>query len=306
MARHMSGEGGSKTWFWPALLGVVAAGAALFYVAGQANGPRTPVIDPASFEQDKAQYERAMALLEQGLKFLEAGKFSEAMALAEQAMALRSDLVVTHMAVAQIALQTREYNRAEQEFQVVLQKQPDDGEALLSLAAIAAARKDYGAARQKIAVVVSKAEPLKAMQSVPLMLLQTAANMDRPETAARHARDALQQGSGSNVVIEAKVYGPDVMALLAEQFEQMNKPAEAGIAYAEAAKETSGNLVKAQRAARAAELFLAAGKLEAASGQVRAAIEADPSNPQWVVLRERVAAASQPAGSQPSVNVTPP
>ena len=154
MTKHMSGTGGegrSKAWFWPALLGIVAAGAALFYVAGQANGPRTPVVNPAAVERDKARYEQAMALLEQGLKLLEAGKPSEAMPLAEQAVALRGDLVVTHMAVAQIALQMRDYSRAEREFQVVLQKQPDDTEAQLSLAVIAAARKDYQGARQRIA-----------------------------------------------------------------------------------------------------------------------------------------------------------
>ena len=139
------------------------------------------------------------------------------------------------------------------------------------------------------------------------MVLQTAANMDQPETAGQHARAAVQQGDGSMALIEAKVYGPDVIALLAEQFEQMDRPTEAGVAYAEAAKETPGNLVKAQRAARAAEMFLAAGKREVATAQVRAAIEADPGNPQWVVLRERVeAAASQPgASSEPSMNVTP-
>jgi hypothetical protein len=139
------------------------------------------------------------------------------------------------------------------------------------------------------------------------MILQVAANMDQPETAARYAKDALQLSRGDEVLAEAEPYGPDVIALLAEQLEQMNRPSDAGVAYATAAKETPGNLVKAQRAARAAELFLGAGKLEAAGAQVRAAIEADPSNPRWVMLQERVAAAtSRPAaGSEPSVNVTP-
>jgi tetratricopeptide (TPR) repeat protein len=294
-------------WFWPALLGVLAAGAALFYVAGQANGPRTPLVDPAAVEKDNASYERATALLEQALKSVEAGKYNEAMAQAEQAMALRSDMVAAHRTVAQIALQMRDYSRAEQEFQVVLRREPDDAATLLSLAMIAAVRKDYDAARGKIAAVVSKAAPEKVAQSVPLMLLQTAANMDQPEVAARHASNALQQGGGGDVVIEAKVYGPDVMSLLAEQLEHLGKPAEAAIAYAEAAKETAGNLVKAQRSARAAELFMASGNEKAAGGQVRAAIEADPSNPRWVVLRERVAAVTSQAAadSQPAVNVTP-
>jgi tetratricopeptide (TPR) repeat protein len=310
MTKHMSGTGGegrSKAWFWPALLGIVAAGAAMFYFAAQANGPRTPVVNPAVAEREKARYDQAMALLDQGLKLLEADKFSEALPLAEQAMALRGDLVVTHMAVAQIALQMREYSRAEQEFQVVLQKRPDDAEALLSLAVIAAARKDYGGARQKIASAVSGADLSGMVQSIPLMVLQAAANMDQPETAGQHARTALQQDDGSMAMVEAKVYGPDVIALLAEQFEQMDKLTEAGVAYAEAAKGTQGNLLKAQRAARSAEMFLAAGRREAATAQVRSAIEADPGNPQWVVLRERVeAAASQPeASSEPSMNVTP-
>jgi tetratricopeptide (TPR) repeat protein len=310
MARHASGadsEGGSKAWFWPALLGVLAAGAVLFYVTSQANGPHAPLVNPATVEKDKAQHDQATALLEQGLNLLEAGKFSEAMALTEQAMALRGDLVVTHMAVAQIALQMRDYSRAEQEFQVVLRKQPGDPEATLSLAVIAAARKDYEGARKKIAAVVSKADPKKVMQSIPLLILQAAANMDQPEAAARHAKGALQLGRGGEVLTEARVYGPDVMVFLAEQLEQMNRPADAGTVYAVAAKETAGNLAKAQRAARAAELFLRAGRLEAAAAQARAAIEADPSNPRWVLLQESVSAAtSRPAaGSQPSVNVTP-
>jgi tetratricopeptide (TPR) repeat protein len=285
----------------------MAAGAALFYVAGQASGPRTPVIDPAAAERNKARYGRTMALLEQGLKLLEAGKHDEAMALAEQALALGGDPVVAHMAVAQIALQMRDYSRAEREFQVVLQKQPYDKEAKLSLATIAAARKDYPAARQQIASVLTPADAEWAAQSIPLLVLQAVANMDQPETAGQHARAAVQQGDGRMALIEAKVYGPDIIALLAEQFEQLDRPTEAGIAYAEAAKDTPGNLVKAQRAARAAEMFLSAGKMDVATEQVRVAIEADPGNPQWVVLRERLeAAASQPGTtSEPSVNVAP-
>lgn len=307
MTKQLSDQGGSKPWFWPALLGILAAGVVIFYVAGQANGPRKPLVDPVSVERNKVQYEQVMALLDQGLKLLEAGRFSEAMPLAEQALALRGDLVITHMAVAQIALQMREYDRAEKEFLAVLQKQPDDVEARLSLGVIAAVRKDYEDARRKVAAVLSDVDPSWTRQSIPLTVLQTAANMDQPEVAAQHARTAAQLGDGKMSVIEARMYGPDVVALLAEQFEQLNRPIEAGITYAEAASLTPGNLVKAQRAGRAAEMLLAGGKLEQAAEQARTAIEADPSNPQWVVLRDRIAAAtSQPnTGELPSIDVTP-
>ncbi len=297
-----------KPWFLPALAAVLVIGGLLFYAVRHAGGPSRPLVDPAAAERDKASYERAMALLERGRPYLESGNYSQAMSLAEEALSLRGDLAITHMAVAQVALQMHDYDRAEQEFRAVLERHPDAGgqqEALLSLAVVAAARKQYDSARRQVEAVLSKADRQQAARAVPVLVLQAAANLDRPEVAARYMGDALdQEKNRGQVLLETAVYGPDVTALLAEHLDRRNKPEEAARAFALAAGGTSGNVLKAQRAGRAAELFLAAGKPEAAGDLVKGALEADPSNPQWVLLADRVrAASSAPAASQPAIHV---
>ena len=310
-----TGSKHSKPWFLPALVGIALVGIVLIILVPSLNGPAKPLIDPAVSAQNNIRFNQAMALLEQGRKLVEAEKYKEAMPLAEQALALCPDVAPTHRAVAQIALQMRDYNRAEQEFRAVLARDPGDEMTLFNLAAIAAIRKDYLSARKQVADALTKVDPQRAGQSLPLTVLQAAANMDQPQVAAKYMHDAIQRdASHGAILVEAKVYGPDVIALLAEQLEQPDSTTAgspratsdaAGACYALAAKDTTGNLLKAQRAARAAEHYLSAGKPDAALGQVRVCLEADPANPLWIVLRDRIAAASsQPAAaSQPSINM---
>jgi tetratricopeptide (TPR) repeat protein len=309
-ARDEAGSQGSRPWFLLAMAGIVLSGIVLVLLIRSQNGPVGPIVDPAASAENNARFNKAMTLLEQQRPLLEAGKYQEAFSLAEQALALRPDLAQMHLAVAQIALQMRDYNRAEQEYQAVLARDPVDKESLFNLSTIAAVRKDYESARKQFAHAVTKVGQRTPDQSLPLIVLQAASNMDRPQVAARHMNAAIQMDrDGGTVLLMVKVYGPDVIALLAEQLE-LQGPAAADAAassYALAAKDTPGDSLRARRAARAAELYLSAGRLDAALAQVRISLEADPSNPQWIVLRNRIAAAdSQPsAATQSGIRTLP-
>ncbi len=293
-----------KAWFFPALAAIVLAGVIVIWFTGRVHGPATSLLDPAAAARNRATFDKAMALLDRVRPLLEAEDYKQALPLAKQALTLAPDQVHTHMAVAQIALQIRDYDLAEKEFQAVLDRKPDDQESQFNLAGIAACRKNYDSARKHFDAGMALVKDRQAAaRFLPLQVLQAAIYMDQLETAQNHLSDAVRgAGRSDNVLLlEARVYGPDVVTLLADQLEQQDRPAGAAAALAEAAKQTSGNLGKAQRAARSAELYLAAGNRDTAGEQVRIALEADPANPQWVVLRDKIQAGSQPTSRRPAV-----